>query len=67
MKVYLGKTDQTKELSASSVKDLLSQLKINSTTVIVSKNGELVTEETSLKEDDEVKIIPVISGGKNGV
>lgn len=31
--------------------------------VLVMRNGELVTEETVLKDEDEVKLIAMISGG----
>jgi sulfur carrier protein ThiS len=31
--------------------------------VLVVRNGKLVTDDTLLKDDDEVKLIAVISGG----
>lgn len=63
MKVYIEKTNETKEADASTVKELLENLKINPTTVIVTKNNELVTEEEEISKKDEIKILSVISGG----
>lgn len=45
------------------VSDLLNQLKINPVTVIVSRNNELVLEDEKLNDNDEIKILSVISGG----
>ena len=57
-------TNQTLELgSASSVSDLLNKLKINPVTVIVSRNNELILEDEKLSDNDEIKILSVISGG----
>ncbi len=63
MNVYLEKTDEYKEVEASSIKELLEKLKINPTTVIVTKNNELVTEDEKISKKDEIKILSVISGG----
>ena len=46
-----------------TVKDLLARLNINPVTVIVSKNNEIILEDEKLKENDDIKIISVISGG----
>ncbi|MFA4886646.1 MAG: MoaD/ThiS family protein [Candidatus Nanoarchaeia archaeon] len=63
MKVYLERSNEWKEVTASSVKEMLKTLKLNHTAVLVVKNGHLVTEDAVLKEGDEVKILSVISGG----
>ncbi len=63
MKVFIDKTNETKELEAETVSELLSKLKINPTTVIVTKNNELITEEEKLSSKDEIKILSVVSGG----
>jgi len=47
----------------SPVSDLLKKLKINSVTVIVSRNNELILEDEKLNDRDEIKILSVISGG----
>ena len=63
MNVYIEKTNEYKDSEASTVKELLNKLKINPTTVIVTKNNELVTEEEKITSKDEIKVLSVISGG----
>ena len=48
---------------SSIVSDLLKELKINPVTVIVSRNNELILEDEKLNNNDEIKILSVISGG----
>ena len=47
----------------SIVSDLLKELNINPVTVIVSRNNELILEDEKLKDNDEIRILSVISGG----
>ena len=64
--VYIDRENKNKsvELDAnSSVSDLLAKLKINPVTVIVSRNNELILEDEELHNNDELKILSVISGG----
>ena len=63
MEIFLEKNDKKIKVEAKNVEELLKKLKINSTTVIVSVNDELVTEDYKLNKKDNVKIIPVVSGG----
>lgn len=49
--------------SNSKVEDLLKTLNINPVTVIVSRGNELILEDAKLNDDDEIKILSVISGG----
>ena len=49
--------------NTSLVADLLKKLSINPVTVIVSRNNELILEDEKLKNNDEIKILSVISGG----
>jgi len=57
-------TNKAVELDANqSVSDLLDKLKINPVTVIVSRKNELILEDEKLKNNDEIKILSVISGG----
>lgn len=56
--------NKTLELDKNSiVSDLLKSLNINPVTVIVSRNNELILEDEKLKNNDEIKILSVISGG----
>jgi sulfur carrier protein len=63
MKVYIEREDRELKIKAKTVKEVLQKLKINPVTVIVAKNNELVTDDTKLHDNDEIKIISVISGG----
>ena len=47
----------------SIVTDLLKKLDINPVTVIGSRNNELILEEEKLNNNDEIRILSVISGG----
>ncbi len=63
MKVYIERTNEYKEATGKTVLEILSKLKINPTTVIVTKNDELVTEEEKITDKDKIKLLSVISGG----
>ena len=64
MKVIIERTKEEKELDfKGTAEDLLSELEINMEEVIVARNGTLVTLETEIGSDDEIKILSVISGG----
>lgn len=64
MKVFIEKDGRTLERDFSGkVKSLLNELKIDSNNVLVVVNGELITEEDSVKNSDSVRILSVISGG----
>jgi sulfur carrier protein ThiS len=45
------------------VDSVLDELGIAVDTVLVIRAGELITRETSVRDDDELEIRPVISGG----
>ncbi|QQG38628.1 MAG: MoaD/ThiS family protein [Candidatus Woesearchaeota archaeon] len=62
---YLEKDSREEKVSlkGNKVKDLLEKLGLDSEVVLVSKNGELITEDFLLEDKDEVKILPVVSGG----
>jgi sulfur carrier protein ThiS len=64
MKIYIEKENKLLELDKiGNIKELLDTLKINSSTVITVKNNEVVLEDESLEDSDEIKILSVISGG----
>ena len=48
------------------VRELLVRLDINRESVLVIRDGELVTGDVHLADDAEVEIRPVISGGADG-
>lgn len=64
MKLFIERENVRKRLKFSGkVSALLRRLKLNPTAVLVSKNNNLVTEDDTLSDKDEVKILSVISGG----
>ena len=65
-KAYIERDEITKELKldgSPEVKDLLNALDINPVSVIVTKNGEVCTEDEKISPNDKLKIISVVSGG----
>ena len=66
VKIFVDRDNLSKTLELednASVMDLLRKLDINPVTVIVSRNNELILENEKLKDNDEIKILSVISGG----
>jgi len=63
MEVFLEETQETRQLDADTVQELLKKLNINPTTVIVSRNGSLLIESQKLEKEDKIEILPVVSGG----
>ncbi len=57
------KNDVKKQLEISSIKEAAEKLNINLEEVIITRNNELVTEDSKLKDKDELKFLSVISGG----
>ncbi len=64
MQVYIEREDKQEELEfTGTAKELCEQLGINVQTILVLKNGELVTEEEPLSNEDKIKLVTVVSGG----
>jgi len=42
----------------------IEQVGLDPEAVLVVRNGELVTDDVILRDDDEVKLIAVVSGGQ---
>lgn len=61
--VHLERENKTLKIEMLELKEILKELKINPTTVIITKNNELITEDAKLSNKDKIKILPVISGG----
>jgi len=62
-KVFLEKENKTVETKELIVSNILKSLKINPTTVIITRNNELILENTVLSKEDKISLIPIISGG----
>ena len=64
MKLFIEETSETKTIAFNgTAKQLLQELALNPETVLVARNNELVTEDEHLHDEDEIKILSVISGG----
>ncbi|HLC55627.1 MAG TPA: MoaD/ThiS family protein [Candidatus Nanoarchaeia archaeon] len=66
IKAFIERENKTKEITLkenSKIIDLLKELKINQTSVFITKNNEIVIEDEKLEDKDEIKILSVISGG----
>lgn len=51
------------EFAGKTVKNLLSQLKLNPEAFLVVRNSEVITEEELLQDQDKIELLSVISGG----
>jgi sulfur carrier protein ThiS len=63
MKIFLEKEQKHVEVKGNTVSEILTNLEINPTTVIVSKNGNLVIGEEKITSKDNITIFTVVSGG----
>ncbi len=64
MKIILRRENEIKEIKGNyKINEILKILNINPETVIVVKGDEIVTPDKLIKDDEEIEIIPVISGG----
>ncbi|MBS3151528.1 MoaD/ThiS family protein [Candidatus Woesearchaeota archaeon] len=61
--VHLERENKTVKVKGLRVKEILKELKINPTTVIITRNNELITDDAELSNKEKIKILPVISGG----
>ena len=66
VKIFVDRGNSNKSMEFENnalVMDLLKKLDINPVTVIVSRNNELILEDEKLNDNDELRILSVISGG----
>ena len=63
LQIFIEKENATKQIAASTMRELLQKLSINPEEVLTIKNNQLVTLETKITEKDAIKLLSVISGG----
>jgi sulfur carrier protein len=59
--VYRDKVWELK--GGMTARDAIRKVGLDPEAVLVVRNGELVTEDTILRDEDEVKLVAVVSGG----
>lgn len=66
MTIKLINKDETKEIDFKedmTIEDLLKLEDIPIETVVIKQNGETVTEDEIINDNDEIEVIKVIYGG----
>ncbi|MEK6968019.1 MAG: MoaD/ThiS family protein [Nanoarchaeota archaeon] len=64
MKVHIERQNKNIEVKFSgSVKDLLEKISVNPEAVLVVRDSELLTLDRDVSDNDEIKLLSVISGG----
>lgn len=65
LKVFNEKTQEELEIEfqGTTVQELLKQIKVNSETVLIVRNDEVITLDETLQNNDNIKLLSVISGG----
>jgi sulfur carrier protein ThiS len=46
-----------------TIRKALQKLNIEPDSVLITRNGELLTDDEIIRENDVIKLVPVISGG----
>ncbi|MEE1128525.1 MAG: MoaD/ThiS family protein [Methanobrevibacter sp.] len=46
-----------------TIADLLKELGLSAQTIVSKQNGELVIEDTVIKDDDDIQLVQIIYGG----
>lgn len=63
-KVIFKDLNEERKLSGkTTIRNLLEDLNISSETVVTKQNGEVVIEDSQIKDGDEIQIIQIIYGG----
>ncbi len=63
MRVTILPGREVRDVEAGSVGDLLRRLGLHQDAYLVVRGEEILTRDTRLNSDEEVELIPVISGG----
>lgn len=66
VKIYIEKDDKTiifKLEQPIVVKEILKKLDISIESVIIQKNGNICLEDSVVSQEDELRLLSVVSGG----
>jgi sulfur carrier protein len=61
--VYIEKENKTVNLKIKNAREAIKLLNLNPETILIVKNNELILDNEILNENDELKLLSVISGG----
>ncbi len=61
--VFIERENKNIEVEATTIPELLNKLNINRETVLIVKNNQLITDKAPLNNNDNIKLLSVISGG----
>lgn len=64
MRVTILPDRETKDVQAANVGALLKALGLHQDAYLVVRGDEILTRDVRLRADDQVDVIPVISGGR---
>ena len=59
--IHRGKRHEVR--AGSTLRDAILKIGLSPEAVLASRRGELITDDTILREGDEIRLIAVISGG----
>lgn len=59
--IFRNKVHEVKH--GMTIRKALQKLDIEPDSVLATRNGELLTDDEIIKENDVIKLVPVISGG----
>ena len=63
IKVFIERQNVNKVIDVKAISNIFDKLNIDRNTVLIIRNNELLTGDESLNENDEIKLLSVISGG----
>ena len=61
--MFIERENKNKTIEAKNFNELFNNLNIDPNTVIITRNNELITDKAKLNNNDEIKLLSVISGG----
>ncbi|ACK42943.1 MULTISPECIES: MoaD/ThiS family protein [Dictyoglomus] len=65
MRVIIRRNNEIREIKGDlKVREIFKVLNINPETALVIKGEEILTPDKIVRDDEEIEIIPVISGGR---
>jgi len=59
--IFRNKEHEVKQ--GMTVRKALQKLDIDPDSVLITRNGELITDDEIIQDDEVIKLVPVISGG----